>query len=226
MRNRLLVVRKMPAFTGEEPIPNAQGTLRPTANWKTGAAFSLFGLLFLLTGIFVGPRFRSEFGSHTSDSAAVVTQIKQLNQLVTVRYSIQRVVSITEPKDPFGAESILLIVQREALAGVDLASMTQRDIIYSGVRSVNVTLPPAKLFNTFLDEKQSKVWDRHVTWWTPWVPYDPDLEHRARLSALNEVRDAALAMGILDHARNNAESVIKDFLRALNIDASFKTRAT
>jgi hypothetical protein len=33
-------------------------------------------------------------------------------------------------------------------------------------------------------------------------------------------------MGILDHARNNAESVIKDFLRALNIDASFKRRAT
>jgi hypothetical protein len=216
----------MPTFTREEPIPNAQGTPRPLANWKIAAAFSLFGLLFLLTGILVGPRFRSGFGSHTSDSAAVVTQIKQLNQLVTVRYSIQRVVGITEPKDPFGAESILLTVQGEALAGVDLASMTQRDIIHSGVRSVNVTLPPAKLFNTFLDEKQSKVWDRHITWWTPWVPYDPDLEHRARLSALNEVRDAALAMGILDHARNNAESVIKDFLRALNIDASFKTRAT
>jgi uncharacterized protein DUF4230 len=216
----------MPTFTREEPIPNAQGTPQPATGWKIGAAFSLFGLLFLLTGIFVGARFRPGFGSHTSDSAAVVTQIKQLNQLVTVRYSIQRVVGITEPKDPFGAESILLMVQGEALAGVDLASMTQRDIIYSGVRSVNVTLPPAKLFNTFLDEKQSKVWDRHITWWTPWVPYDPDLEHRARLSALNEVRDAALAMGILDQARNNAESVIKDFLRALNIDASFKRRAT
>jgi hypothetical protein len=214
----------MATFTREEPMPNAQGTPGPAANWKIGAAFSLFGLLFLLTGIFVGARFTPGFGLHTSDSVAVVTQIKQLNQLVTVRYSIQRVVGITEPKDPFGAESILLMVQGEALAGVDLASMTQRDVIYSGVRSVNVTLPPAKLFNTFLDEKQSKVWDRHITWWTPWVPYDPDLEHRARLSAVNEVRDAALAMGILDHARNNAESVIKDFLKALNIDASFKRR--
>jgi hypothetical protein len=57
------------------------------------------------------------------------------------------------------------------------------------------------------------------------VPYDPDLEHRARLSAVNEVRDAALAMGILDQAHKNAENVIKDLLRALNIDASFKTRA-
>jgi Protein of unknown function (DUF4230) len=216
----------MATFTREQPIPNAQGTLGPGSNWKIGAAFSLFSLLFLLAGIFVGARFRPGFRSHTSDSAAVVTQIKQLNQLVTVRYSIQRVVGITEPKDPFGAESILLMVQGEALAGVDLASMTQRDVIYSGVRSVTVTLPPAKLFNAFLDENKSKVWDRHVTWWTPWVPYDQDLEHRARLSALNEVRDAALAMGILDHARNNAESVIRDFLRALNIDVSFKRPAT
>jgi len=216
----------MPTFTREQSIPNAEGALGTASHWKIGAAFSLFSVLFLLTGIFVGARFRPGFGSHTSDSAAVVTQIKQLNQLVTVRYSIQRVVGITEPKDPFGAESILLMVQGEALAGVDLASMTQRDIIYSGVRSVTVTLPPAKLFNAFLDENKSKVWDRHVTWWTHWVPYDQDLEHRARLSALNEVRDAALAMGILDHARNNAESVIRDFLRALNIDVSFKRQAT
>jgi hypothetical protein len=215
----------MPVSTREEPIPNAYGTPRPTVSWKIGAVVSLFGLLFLLAGIFVGARFRPGFGSRTSDSAAVVTQIKQLNQLVTVRYSIQRVVGITELKDPFGAESILLMVQGEALAGVDLASMTPRDIIYSGVRSVNVILPRARLFNTFLDEKQTKVWDRHITWWTPWVPYDPDLEHRARLSAVNEVRDAALAMGILDQAHKNAENVIKDLLRALNIDASFKTRA-
>jgi len=215
----------MATSTREESTPNTYDTPGAAVNWKIGAVFSLFGLLCLLTGIFVGARFRAGFGLHTSDSAAVVMQVKQLNQLVTVRYSIQRVVGMTEPKDPFGAESILLMVQGEALAGVDLASMTPRDIVYSGARSVNVSLPPARLFSTFLDEKQTKVWDRHITWWTPWVPYDPDLEHRARLSAVNDVRDAALAMGILDQAQKNAESVIKDFLRALTVDASFKTRA-
>jgi hypothetical protein len=214
----------MATSTSERHTPNAEGSGQRAVDWKIRAVAFLFGLLFLLTGVFIGARFRAGFGSAISDSAAVVTQVKQLNQLVTVRYSIQRIVGITEPKDPFGAESILLMVQGEALAGVDLASMTPRDIIYSGVRSVTVMLPRAKLFNTFLDENQTKVWDRHITWWTPWVPYDPDLEHRARLSAVNDVRDAALAMGILDQAHKNAQSVIKDFLRALNMDASFKTR--
>lgn len=213
----------MVASISEGPVSNRRGNEGPAVGWKIGAAVFLSGLLFLLAGIFVGTRFTAGWGRLTSDPAAIVTQVKKLNQLVTVRYSIQRVVGVTEPKDPFGAESILLMVQGEALAGVDLASMTPRDIVYSGPRCVKVVLPPAKLFNTFLDEKQTKVWDRHITWWTPWVPYDPTLEHRARLSAVNDVRDAALAMGIRNEAQRNAESVIQDFLRALNLEATFKT---
>jgi uncharacterized protein DUF4230 len=212
----------MAASISKGPVSNRGGNVGPAIPWKIGAAVFLVGLLFLLTGIFVGARFNAGFGRLTSDPASVVMQVKQLNQLVTVRFSIQRVVGVTEPKNPFGAESILLMVQGEAVAGVDLASMTPHDIVYSGPRSVKVTLPPAKLFNTFLDESQTKVWDRHITWWTPWVPYDPTLEHRARLSAVNEVRDAALAMGILKQAQTNAETVIKDFFSALNLDATFK----
>jgi hypothetical protein len=210
----------------EEPIANAYAIPQSAAKWKITALLSIFGFVALFAWIFVDARFRDGLGWRGFDSAPVVTQVKQLNELVTVRYSIQRVVGITEPKEPFGAESILLMVQGEVLASVDLASMTPRDIVYSGARSVTVALPAAKIFNAFLDEKQTKVWDRHITWWTPWVPYDPDLEHKARLSAVKDVRDAALAMGILDQAQKNAESAIKDFLRALKIDACFKVRAS
>jgi hypothetical protein len=194
--------------------------------WKTTALLSIIGFVILFAWIFVDTRFRDGFGWRGLDSAEVVTQVKHLNRLVTVRYSIQRVIGITEPKEPFGAESILLMVQGEVLAGVDLASMTPRDIVHSGAQSVTVTLPASKIFNAFLDEKRTKVWDRHITWWTPWVPYDPDLEHKARLSAAKDVQDAALAMGILEQAQKNAESAIKDFLRALKIDACFKVRAS
>jgi hypothetical protein len=212
--------------TREEPIANAHVIPQSAAKWKLTALLSIFGFVILFAWIFIGARFRDGLGWRGFDSAAVVTQVKQLNQLVTVRYSIQRVVGITEPKEPFGAESILLMVQGEVLAGVDLASMTPRDIVYSGARSVTVVLPASKIFNAFLDEKQTKVWDRHITWWTPWVPYDPDLEHRARLSAVKDVQDAALAMGILDQAQKNAENAIKDVLRSLKIDACFKVRTS
>ena len=134
-------------------------------------------------------------------------------------------VGLREPKTPFGEESILLMVQGEALAGVDLAAVEARDVTYTGVRSVVLTIPRAKLFQCFLDEKQTKVWDRRITWWTPWVPYDPDLEHKARLQAIGDLRAAALKMGILDQAQKNAEAAIRELLGALGLKAALKTRS-
>ncbi|MGC2660432.1 MAG: DUF4230 domain-containing protein [Bryobacteraceae bacterium] len=192
--------------------------------WKAIAVVSLSLLLFFLfiAVVYFGV-VGAGFGLRRFDSAAVVTQIQQLKQLVTVRYSIQRVVGLTEQKQPFGEESLLLMVQGEALAGVDLSVIKAGDATYQG-HVVTIYLPPARVFNVFIDEKQTKVWDHHITWWTPWVPYDPDLEHRARLSALDDIRSAALKMGILDTAQQNAQSAIRDFLRALHVEARFKTK--
>lgn len=148
----------------------------------------------------------------------------KLNQLVTVRFSIQRVVGIREQKVPVGEESILLMVQGEVLAGVDLDRVRDRDISYTGTRSVVIALPPARLFNSFLDESQTKIWDRHITWWTPWVPYNPDLEHKARLQAIADVRDAALKMGILERADKNAQLSLRELFSALNLQMNFKPK--
>jgi hypothetical protein len=193
--------------------------------WKAAALISSALLLLFLAAFFLYLGFLgTSFGLGPFSGASVVTQIQQLNQLVTVRYSIQRVVGVTEEKQPIGEESLLLMVQGEALAGVDLSAVKPGDATYSG-HTVMISLPPARIFNVFLDEKQTKVWDHHVTWWTPWVPYDPDLEHRARSSALGDIRLAALKMGILDNAQRNAQSAIRDFLRTLHIDAQFKTHS-
>lgn len=155
------------------------------------------------------------------DAPAVVTRIQQLHNLVTVRYSIQRVVGLTEEKTPFGSESILLMVQGEAQAGIDLRQIKAQDL-QMAYGAVYVTLPKAKLTDVYLDEKQTKIWDRSVTWWTPWVPFNPDLEHKARLQALDEVRASALQMGIIAQAQKNAEVAIKDLLGAMHLDVKYK----
>src|SRR5947208_12581254 len=146
--------------------------------------FAVAIILILLIGVALFHRFHSGWSMRDLSSPAVLVQIQKLKQLVSVRYSIQRVVGMTEPKIPFGEESILLIVQGEAVAGVDLGKLGQRDVRFTGENRVTLRLPSAKLMDTYLDEKQIKVWDRHVTWWTPWVPFNPDLEHKARLQAL------------------------------------------
>jgi hypothetical protein len=183
----------------------------------------LLVLLALLAALFRDRHGLRIFGD--LDAPAVVTQVKQLSQLLTVKYSIQRVVGLRELKEPFGEESILLMVQGTALAGVDLSKLSERDLRFTDHAAV-LELPPARLIDVYLDEKQTRVWDRHITWWTPWVPYSPDLEHRARLSAIEDVRSAALNMGILDEAQKNAQVTLVNFFKALGLSVTFGPRQT
>lgn len=155
------------------------------------------------------------------DTATIVRQIKPLNQLTTVRYSIQRVIGVREAKQPLGEESLLLMVQGEVLAGVDLSKFAQNDVRFVNDHTVFVYLPQPEILQTFIDEKNTKVWDRQITWWTPWVSYDPNLEHQARLSALDEIRKTAITDGILAQAQKNAQTSIRSFLSAMQIDVQF-----
>jgi hypothetical protein len=146
------------------------------------------------------------------DSPAVVAQVRQLNQLATVKYTVQKVVGIKEQKQPLGSESILLIVQASVEAGIDLSSLRSDDATIREDGTVVLRLPAPKILNVLVDEQETRVWDRRKTWWTPWVPYSLDLEHRARLAGLEAVRQAALDMGILAQAERNAGASIRGLL--------------
>src|SRR5213594_3519238 len=56
----------------------------------------------------------------TVDTPALLQQIQRLNELVTVKYSIQKVIGLEEQKVPFGSEKVLLLVQATVKAGVNL----------------------------------------------------------------------------------------------------------
>jgi hypothetical protein len=155
--------------------------------------------------------------TYSLDSPALVKEVRQLNELVTVKYGIEKVVGMREQKSPVGTESILLLVQGKVLAGVDLADLQPGDVTVVNRAAVNIRLPQPNIQEAFLDETYTKVWDRGITWWTPWVSPDLDLEHKARLQALEDIRKAALDMGILADARRNAERDIRHILQAFGL---------
>jgi hypothetical protein len=108
-------------------------------------------------------------------------------------------------------------VQAQVLGGVDLNQLRDGDIRMDSQRRVEMKLPAARILHINLEEKNTKVWDRTKTWWTPWVPYDQDLEHKARLMALDSIRQEALEMGILLDAQVNAQNLIRALLTPLGI---------
>jgi hypothetical protein len=187
--------------------------------WKIAALLLLLAFVSLLVYTFVQNKFAQEI-----DPGAVVLQVQKLSQLVTVRYRIQRVVSMTEEKEPVGEDSILLMVEGEVRGGVDLHSISAANVTTDGQGIQTIELPAPVILGASLDEKKTKVWDRHITWWTPWVAYDPDLEHKARLRALDDIRQAALDMGILKQAETNTQSAVQDLFAALGWKVNVKIR--
>jgi hypothetical protein len=149
----------------------------------------------------------------TYTSAAVVQQILPLQELVTVRYNIQKVVGLKEEKVPFGSESVLLLVQATVLGGVDLATLTAAQVQVTPDRHLNITLPAPKVLHVYINDQETRVWDRSKTWWTPWVAANPQLEQNARQLALEAMQQAALEMGLLTNAQHNAETTLRRFLQ-------------
>ena len=153
-----------------------------------------------------------------ADADGILREVRPLKELITVRYSIQKVAGLKEDKVPVGSESILLIVQAQVLGGVDLALLQDRDLRMDAQHRVEMKLPPAKILHINLDEKNTQVWDRSKTWFTPWVPYNKDLEKQARLAALESIRKEALDMGILLDAQVNAQNLIRALLHPLGVE--------
>jgi hypothetical protein len=152
------------------------------------------------------------------EPTAVVLQIQQLNQLVVVKYTLQQVIEMEQSRPLYGNEKVLLLVQGKVLGGVDLSRLTPQDIrVSSDKKSVTVSLPPARVLEAFLDEKETRAWSK-VSWWTPWIAPNPDLQKEARLLALDKVKGAAREMGILADAQHNAETAIRGLLTALGFE--------
>jgi hypothetical protein len=183
------------------------------------AAYGLLVGVLLAAIVFLSLRnvTREPSAARTLDAASVVHEIQRLNELVSVKYTVQKVVGLEEQKVPFGSEKLLLFVQAAVLAGIDLSTVTAGDVRLLSAGRMQVALPAPKIVDIVIDDKQTKVWDRRITWWTPWVPFNPDLERQARLAAKDTIERAAIEMGILDQARRNAEAGIRGLLETIGV---------
>src|SRR3979490_3062005 len=94
--------------------------------------------------------FRPEYWRQP-DAPAVLSRVQRLNQLTTVKYTVQQIVGLTEQKEPVGSESILFILQASVESGIDLAGMHAEDVTIRRDGTVVLRVPPAKILNVTID---------------------------------------------------------------------------
>jgi hypothetical protein len=144
----------------------------------------------------------------------VINQIKPLGQLHTSSYFLSTVV---ETQMPVGAlnqiQRVLLVACGKVDAGIDLSKLEQQNIISNGDK-VTIKLPDAEIFTSqlFDDRKCTYVVLREEG---ILLPPNTVLETAAREAAVANFKETALANGILEQARLNAESEVRRLLTLL-----------
>jgi hypothetical protein len=176
--------------------------------------------LFWLVVVLAAVGFGLVLGSHPPqpiNSAAILEQVKGLSQLVTVKYVLQKVVGREEPADSplgqmfSGMNRVIIIAHGVIKAGVDFERLTPGDLTVSGTR-VAIRLPPAQILDAYLDDQQTQVVERTTGLFRP---FDKQLEQTVRAAAVDDLRRAARAQGILKDADERAREQLKKLFQQL-----------
>jgi hypothetical protein len=145
----------------------------------------------------------------------VVMEIRRLARLESVAFTMDKMVSGDREGRVLPAfltgDHILLEVHGEAVAGVDLDQLKPADVQVQE-HAVHVHLPPAQVFTVGLDDQKTHVYSRNTGLL---VPADPSLEGEVREQAVENLRQSALAAGILGKAHDNACSTVTKLLNGL-----------
>ncbi len=165
------------------------------------------GLLHLITGL----RHRST--QIQVDQPTVVRQIRQLQRLETVSYTVDKIISGEHanaylPKFLAG-DRLLLVVHGEVIGGINLAALQPADVRIEG-QKVFIHLPQAELFSTRIDNAKTRVYSRDTGLFSS---PDPNLESEVREEAERQLQQAALQDGILETAAKNARSTVSGMLQ-------------
>ncbi|HOA62250.1 MAG: DUF4230 domain-containing protein [Verrucomicrobia bacterium] len=180
-----------------------------TRNRLTALAISLLAIalgLGLAFGWTVVRLLRPDRSPRFTNTAAVLTQIQGLAQLVTVKYVMEKVV-ILEDVRIYGENRVLLVAHGVVKAGVDLSKIERGDIEVDGT-NVTIRLPRCTITDVYLDEDKTQVLE-HSTGLLR--RFDKDLQQNARREGLDAIRRAARDSGILDEAQTRAELQLRLF---------------
>lgn len=154
------------------------------------------------------------------DRPAVVREIRSLNRLETTTAIIDKVIEAGQEGNALYnlllGDRIILIAAGEVIAGVDLSKLRDEDIILSPDGSTaTITLPPAEVLVSRLDNEQTQVYDRERGILTKG---NVDLESEARRVAEQEIVRAACERGLLTRAAEDGRTRMTGLIEALGFE--------
>jgi Protein of unknown function (DUF4230) len=189
----------------------------PRQTWLS--ALLLFGVAaltvcFVGIGLLAAAR-RASNAFRIPPTASLVTQIQTLNEWVTVKYIVEKVVKLESEPSLLGQDRVILLAHAVVKAGIDLTQLQPGDVQVASKR-ITISLPNSKIVDCYLDEKRTEVWEHKTAFWRP---MDSGLEQSARRQALEQIRMAAAEQGIQKEATERAHAQLSLLLRNLGFES-------
>ncbi len=188
--------------------------LRAMGPWAVAAVLLLGGFL-VVTGFSSLNPFRSK--PFTNYGATVVQSVQELSELTSIEYVEYTTIEKGNDRGLLNwakGDRIYLFALARIGAGVDLDDLTADQVDIDGDR-IRITLPPAEIFYTELDQEATQVYDRDTGIFTSG---DKDLETETRREAAKLLEQKALEAGILDDATQSAVDTLTAFLTGLGFE--------
>jgi hypothetical protein len=149
------------------------------------------------------------------NTATLLKQVQTLSQLVTVKYVLEKVILLEDPKW-YGESRVLMVAHGVVKAGVDLSEIRPQDVnLDISRKKILLKLPPARITDAYLDDKQTQIVER-----TTGIlrAFDKDLEQNARRQAVDDINRAARNSGILKDSEDRARAQLTNLFRQLGFE--------
>lgn len=151
------------------------------------------------------------------DPVSIIHEIRSLARLETIQYTVEKVITADSGREDLKAlfgDRLLLVAHGEVTAGINLEKLGLNDVTLAG-KAVTIRLPEAEVLVSRLDNQSSYVYDRQTGLL---VKEDSQLETLARQKAEEEILKTAIDDGILNQARQNAETYLDRLIRSLGYE--------
>ncbi len=148
-----------------------------------------------------------------ANTATVVRQIQTLNELVTVKFAMEKVVVLEDAKW-YGDNRVTLVAHGTVKAGFDLQKVQAGDVQISE-RKIRLRLPPAMVTDAYLNDRETQVLERSTG---VMRVFDKTLEQEARKQAVGHLIVAAKKAGILAEAEERARLQLEALLYQADFD--------
>lgn len=157
-------------------------------------------------------------GVEMRSTPGVVLAIHDVARLEATQFHIEKVIEVTESQSRLwglvrAKDALLLVAVGDVIAGVDLAKVSDTDVrIESEGQTIHLRLPAPEVFTSTLDERATHVYTRSTD---VLASRNEQLEGAARRAAEDQMRQAAIAEGILDRAKTSADRTMRALLRSM-----------